>query len=293
MKKGVKKGSIEYFKNDTCVVYKMHKTVGMFSDCGFLAETYFRAKRAGYDFYVDSSEWSYKVEKGWHDYFTSLVEYSDDVKQNYGNIITARHIIDPNNNYTIKNIDGNKSMHLKDYSSTFKELFQLKPVIKNRAEEKLAAYENYEAIYIRRGDKITSGESSYQPTKHILDQLQLSSDKALFVQTDDYNEVQEIRKLLPGKKIYHIVKESRMGSNESDRQQKKGETYESTEELLQGIFICTKASKCWVDAKSNVSRFIKLYSPGTVEFYKIGNETISFHMDKEVPTNVAFEQSFM
>jgi hypothetical protein len=265
-----------------CVVYKLHHLHGLFADLGFFIESYIRAKRAGMPFYVDSKEWSYKANKGWHDYFKSFQEVPEN---NVMPAIICSHSSVPTD------IDGNQKIYLKDVEVAAKEIFVLTDSLQSKVDDIINSYGTYEALYIRRGDKMIS-ESVFKPTSDILSQIQLEDSLPLFVQTDDYAEVKNIKSINPQKKVVTIVPEVRSGAHESHRQtMTPQEREETTNELLMGMMICMRAKKCYVDISSNVSRFIKIYSPDSVFFYKLGNEIPNYFREKEI-TNIAYMNSF-
>ncbi len=277
---------VKNYDSEKVVVYKLHKSVGFFSDLGFLAESYIRAKRVGCTFYVDSVDWSYTSKLGWHDYFSSLQEKPASL--NNSNIIYCSHM------NVASDIDGSGKMYLRDYESALKELFIINSDIQSSINNKKREFGNYEGLYIRRGDKIISGESGFQSTENIISQLQLSSELPIFVQTDDYTEVKNIKSLIKNKTIYSIVPETRHGANEKDRQTMTPEIkYDTMTEFLTGVSLCIAANRCYVDMMSNVSRFIKIMAPNTVSFYKLSNETPNYYSDKELTKNIAHYDSFL
>ncbi len=285
--------SAESFTNTTCVVYKFHKSVGFFSNFFFICEYYIRAKRAGYDFYIDSSDWSYSFKNGWHDYFDSLTEINDTHRNKYSNIIYGVHVSSKSEyENSINQIDNANPIRLSEYSMAITDIFKPSKSIRDKVDTIMHKYNNrYDAIYIRRGDKITSNESKFIETADILKQIS-TTNKLLYIQTDDYTEVESIRKLMPEKTVETNTLESQRGANESDRHSyTPEEKKKNTEDFLIGIILCANANQCWVDILSNVSRFIKLYGKN-VNFYKISNETIDYDLNKDV-VNPAFASSFM
>jgi hypothetical protein len=285
--------NIESYSNQKCVVYVMDKYVGFFSDFGFLTEAYIRSKRVGMPFYVDSSQWSYKHTKGWHDYFQSLSEVPPNISQS--NIIYCKHQ-NSGQEYVenIKQIDNNGKTTLRDYELAIRELFVLNADIELQAMQRIKSYGgDYEAIYIRRGDKIAPKdaaqiESPTKSTKEILDQCNFTKSLPLYVQSDDYTEIKNIKSIL-NKDVFSTTPENKLGSHESERQTMNiQQKQDEMNNFFIGVYICCKAKKCFVDSLSNVSRFIKLYSPSTVEFYKLGNEIPNYYSDKELNKNVAY-----
>lgn len=237
----------------------------------FLIQTYIYAKKNNWDFYISSKKWSYKYDKGWLDYFKSKYEY-----KHHKNIEFFSH----------RKVDNIPNYTLKDYTNGIKDIFQLNNVLLNDATNMIKKLGDYKAVYIRRGDKLIS-EAKYISVNDILDIINIKSGEKLFVQTDDFNVIKEIKNVLPDIKIYSTVPQDKYGSYHSDywkeRDTNKSKTEldtivpiikklpkeikKDTDELLIGVYICANAKECWVDRTSNISRFIKLYSNNKVYTY--------------------------
>ena len=185
--------SFEYFEqptHKTAVVFNLDKSndAAFYSLFLFMCESYIIAKKYNYDFYIYDKEWPYLYEKGWHDYFDSLNVYTDDIGSKYANVIQCYH---GNINSLIENVKDYKGTTLQEYIDCIKDIYKLKPHIIEKANEIISNMgRDYTALYIRRGDKMTSGESKYVSTSDILKMIDINNNNPLFIQTDDYTVVE-------------------------------------------------------------------------------------------------------
>ena len=120
----------------------------------------------------------------------------------------------------------------------------------------------YDALHIRRGDAMTSGEGCKY--FHASEYLKHTPQEHVFVMSDDYNVLSECN----GKIIHHIIPENSVGNwstpnyvTEPEKQpvfmfQSNQTKYEITHRLVTEMYICAK-SKTFVHTNSSVSEFIK------------------------------------
>ena len=227
-------------------------------------------KKNNYLFYIDSSNWCYRFNKGWNDYFETHFDY---IKNNHDPIV-----------YSHLNVPNIPNYSLNDYINAINDIYILNKDLIERGNEIINKLDNnYIAIFIRRGDKII--ETKFIDIPIILSKINITNETRLFIQTDDYSVVEQIKILLPNNVIYSTVPTEKKGSYHNTNcihrssknglniiplcNKKKAQIKEETEEMLIGLYICKMAKECWVDHTSNVSRFIKLSSPNTVKFYSI------------------------
>ena len=258
--------------------------LGFFSDALRMLETYILCKRDGtLPLYLDSKNWLFAHEKGWHDYFTSMEEILPEGPR-YENV-----------NYDDCN---RREFTVRQYKDTIAELFQIQPHIHARAEtlkERMNLPDDYIAVFIRRGDKLV-GESVFIPIEFYVQRALESKPSHIFIQTDDFRAVQEfcsvIGRVAPHVKVattcpqdkfgmfydpldmskcvmtsYRIGEEvvcNRQGIQylETNAPQKsileltKSQMKEHVEEMLTGVILCQKARYVILDHQSNVGRFI-------------------------------------
>jgi hypothetical protein len=239
----------------TIVIFSFNSKIGFFSQFWFLCQSYIYAKNNNYAFFVDSSKWNYKSKYGWHDYFTSLNEYKDDMTQK--NIKRFSH----------QNNTGIPDYKIRDYIDAVQEIYKLNDTLLAKIKEYVDQHKPYNSLYIRRGDKVA--ENPMDPIREILGFTDLKdTTKTLFVQTDDYSVIVELQQLLPFVKIITITPEKMKGSYqgqvlEVDDEKRK----EDTEKFLISIGIFLQGDQCWTDIRSNVGRFHKISNFTKVKYY--------------------------
>ena len=280
------------------VNFILNKNAGFFSVFFFLVQSYIYAKKTNKTFCVNSDDWTYKYSNGWTDYFDT--NYDCKNKELDKNQIEI---------FSHANMPSVPNYSLNDYIAAIKEIYKLKSSLIEKANKIINTLGNYKAVYIRRGDKIAASEAKIISISDIIQKIKIDKDEKLFVQTDDYSVVKEIKRILPTVEIISTVPENKFGSYhhsmwvEVDKNKNKNpninkiETIldkdslkikEDCEELLIGVYICTNAKECWVDKTSNVSRFIKLYSPDTVHIYPVDIK-LDYNKTTHCP---AYQESF-
>jgi len=256
---------------ETIVVFTLNARAGFYSVFFFLCWAYIHAKTMNYQFFITHDNWPYTYKLGWHDYFDSLEIYNK--KEHEGKKVSI---------YSNCLKDNIPQYPISMYIDCIKEIYKLKPFILEQS--KLLQQRPYTALYVRRGDKLIS-EAPYISTETILAATDLNNHANIFVQTDDYRVIEEVKRCYPFKNIISTVPSTKFGSyaNEKYVQQdslndnissiiplnKKSlkDIFIETQEMLVGIDICMNATICWVDKTSNVSRFIKLASMHNVHIY--------------------------
>lgn len=281
------KSPVENFQNSRAIVFNLNGRAGFYSVLFFLCEAYIVAERNNVDFYIIDSEWPYKSEKGWHDYFSTLTVFDKSKESMYNDIIMCSHA---NLNELKKHYTYN--LTLSDYMDCIQQIYKLKDNIVSHANKIRGEMNNdYISIFIRRGDKITSGESKFISTQDILNQIHILPKDTIFVQTDDYTVIEEIKSLVPNK-VHSIVPKTKRGSHhEKLLSLSPTERQAWTEEMLMGLYVCSYAKACWTDGSSNVGRFLKLYSHENTQIYKIENESYVFDTSRTT-VNPAYAGSF-
>jgi hypothetical protein len=247
---------------------------------------YIYCKKNNIDFKIDSNEWLFKFMNGWTDYFNDV------------------HLFFKNNNYKddevkyLKHCDVIKDYNIKEYKNIISDLYlynekTLKKI--NEMKTKLNLEKNnYDSIFIRRGDKLV-GESMYINAVEYLKILlkKNSNVKKIFLQTDDYNCYLELieyivnnnlniqlltlcEEHLRGGFIILTYYKNRILSNDVDIENtnylnsynqitnksvdmmNNVEIYEHTMNMIIGIDIVLNSNICITEYSSNVARFIKL-----------------------------------
>jgi len=252
------------------IVFELNDKGGFYSVFFFLCQAYIHAQRTKRDFFITHNDWYYTYENGWHDYFTSLVKWQPEFTEKYKTITIMGHMNCPEQQYTTK-----------DYMTVIKEIYQLKPALKEQAEQILSQNPNLATLFVRRGDKITYGEAPFIEVADIVKKTDLANYTTIFVQSDDCRITEELRTLMPQKTILSTTPPDKFGSHSRvwkrmpvDQRQKQ------SEEMFIGLYVCTHSAKCWTDYTSNVGRFLKLANFENTRFYSAKNKTPVFKMDK-------------
>ena len=263
--------------------------LGFYSDALRMLMSYMVCKKEGKPFTIDSRDWIFTHDKGWHDYFTTLEESP---------------VYD-----TLPQINWDKSddrqFTVAEYKNAMKEVFVYQPYfheLADKVSKELCLGSDYTAVFVRRGDKLL-GESVYIPTEAYV-QLALSTGAStVFVQTDDYRVVDEIRSMIrvqrpdirvvttcPAEKHGHFVfavetsevrtmqyqdqNGNKFINNQNveylnaTRRQKplmeftKEEIKAHVEEMIVGMILCQRSKNLVIDHTSNVGRYLHFTHPG-------------------------------
>jgi hypothetical protein len=265
------------------IVYGLNAGGGFFSTFFFLCKAYLTARSLRIPFYVDNVSWPYTFEKGWHDYMRTI-----EVVPKFSPMYFRR--------VTHNTQSKEPEFRLIDYQAACHELFKLRADLMDRVRSILHDMNgNFIAVFVRRGDKLNE-EAKYISVKDILNTIPHTEDTRFFVQTDDYTVVEEFRELHNPKLVVSKVPEYKRGQYLTRQhwnmdngknphihqiipilEQPKTQIKQETEEMLIGLSVCYMAPQCWTDSTSNVGRFLKLMSPGTVHFYP---EDVSVNMEQ-------------
>lgn len=265
---------------------------GFYSNLMFKLNHYIYCKKNNLNFAVDTNNWPYQIDKGWIDYF-------EDVKLNPLNDTNITDI-------EIKRMPGCCSTieeyPLSDYIDVVPEFYKPNKMVLEYINSKYREFNinkgEYGAIYIRRGDKLVD-EINFIHSNKFVDLLleKYPECRVIFIQTDDYNSVIEIKDYLyktlirPDIKVITLCPENVFGSIANNyyrdgmldkkriKNGKENEQYlekiknnlskniidmniderrAHTLELLTSVDICCNAKICICDYDSNVSRFIKI-----------------------------------
>lgn len=161
---------------------------GFFSQINFALNSYIYCKKNNINFKILSDLWIYKINDGWLDYFENI------------------DLIFPNSNSTItKTLNGCcttfEKYPLSDFINELPNFYKLNNTtlthIKKNTINLGLNNTDYGALYIRRGDKLVE-DTKFTPAENFISKLlQIYPDcKKLFVQTDDYNCVKDIKEYI-------------------------------------------------------------------------------------------------
>jgi hypothetical protein len=121
--------------------------------------------------------------------------------------------------------------------------------------------EKYDALHIRRGDAMTSGEGCKY--FHAMDYIAKTTCDDVFVMSDDYRVLAEIS---GSKKIHHMIPETEVGNWTTDNYttqddqpifSNRKDKLDVTKRLIQEMYIAAKSQR-FIYTYSNVAFFIKL-----------------------------------
>lgn len=287
------------------IISKLEKSAGFYSLFFFMVNHYLYAKKYNLQFKINSSNWLFKYDKGWEDYFINI-----DIIE--GNICEDRCF---GHHQQIDNFT------ITEYKNIIKELYIYNENIYNliqATKEKLSLKKKYDSIFIRRGDKLF-GESNYICTEKYIEVLLNKNPKChtIFVQTDDYNCYLDVKKYIESKKlnidvitlcneqlkggmiIFNCNKsaiEWAVNSHEINKNYiydvidnlqntipidklNNDEIFNHTLEMIIGIDIVLNSNISICEYSSNVSRFIKLAHNNSDNVYDVLNS------DKDIDWN--------
>jgi hypothetical protein len=244
---------------------------------------------------------------GWEDYFENI----NQTRKN-------------KNNYAFKHYQVIEHFPLIEYKNHIREIYNYNSEnvekIKNTMELFGLIPGKYDAIFIRRGDKLTS-ESKYIPAEEYMKCL-LSKNpdsNVIFLQTDDYNSYLELEDYINTYKlnirIITLCKKEYKGGmiifdfnlnnglekavfenvenrdylkdvigslriNKPINKMSPDEMFEHTMDMIIGIDIVINSNICICDYSSNVSRFIKLAHKSVDNVIDVLNPDLDIDMNK-------------
>ena len=305
----------EITENKTlCIESALESFAGFYSSIFFTFNHLLFALSHSYNFKINTDNWKYKSREGWTDYFEPFVIETLSQETSLAGSSIERH--------SHRNV-------LADYT-----IFQYKQVIpliyrynkfttdfiSSMARTLKLIRGQYDAIYIRRGDKIITGESSYISAGVYVDLLLLRNpnSKVVFVQTDDFGAIEEMREYICNKNLSLEIKTncketergnfvSPISEKDIDRNYtstsdanyaKKNKTaftvnktvdefdseeiFEHTLSILAGVDIVCQSHTCILDYKSNVARFIKLFHKNPEQVFNVLNPDIEIDYNKKI-----------
>lgn len=256
---------------------KLSREAGFFSDTFRILPIFLYAYQTGASVKIDSSDWLFKVSKGWSDWFSTLPEPATGLEDSVDESAFKEHKI-----YT-----------WEMYSEAARYIYQLQPSLLQKVKDiqnELRLQEGeYASVFIRRGDKLYE-ESVYLPTDYYVKKVLKAYPecRTLFVQTDDIRAVEEIREHFPDLRVVSTCPPDKYGayvffykpkeasdhglpqnaeyfkSLEEKPEQKIVDAYSSdemrahVEEMLIGLELCKRSVVCGLDYQSNTSRYLAL-----------------------------------
>lgn len=280
-------------------ISKLDKTAGFFSNFFFLLNHYLFALKYELSFQIDSGDWLYKSNEGWTDYFEefSLTSSKPD---------SAFKIIKGHSDHI-------ERFRILEYIYPIRLIYKYNEKTKEEIEKMITHLGlkdgKYDAIYIRRGDKLAS-EGTFKETAQYIDVLLKKSPECdtVFLQTDDYQCFLDLEKYIQDNQLkiravttcnqnvrgsvthgyYKDILKNVLSENKRNSEYIKNimpimnetkavenmdsdEIYNHTIELLTGLDICRRSNACVTDYQSNVGRFIKLAHENGDRVFDVSN----------------------
>lgn len=243
--------------SEKAVVCVLKAGGGFFSLYLTLLRACLYAKKQKLPFFIDDIDWQYKYKDGWHDYFKGL------------NVLNREEQFS-----SIERFENGASNDIMDALTveeliqTIQETFVLNDTLQASVDSYIKGIGgDYTSLYVRRGDKIK--EMELISLDDILAQTTIQDDgRTIFVQTDDYSVVKDMKSKFPSCNIMTLTKENASGANNRELvkftpEQRK----EHTEELLISTVVSARANAGWSYHMSNVGMFIKLMGHNNIHLY--------------------------
>lgn len=250
--------------NKTIVIFTINSSSGFFSMMGFLNTVYIYATKNKYQMFIEHDNWQYTYNKGWHDYFTTLTIYDPNDTRYIGYKIERYVSGDATPNSVMYNIPR---YTIREHIEALKQIYIHQPHIQEQIINKRKEYGKYTSLYVRRGDK--ADETKLMTTQQVIDKTSLSTvNHPIFIQTDDYTAVEEIKQLMPNSTILtETLPTQRGASNRNNLNISPEERKCDTEQLFISIGVALGGTKIWSYYNSNICIFYKLYEYDRVSIY--------------------------
>ncbi len=273
--------------HENCIVYQFGDR-GFFAELTTVARAMIYAWVQGYQLLLDSTESAWSYDQGWGDYFDSFCLTSADVapariKQRFKFVLRQDNSgFQKLRSFQPESMDFGNT-RLSDFQQIlgfftrmiFRPQSDTQATI-DRKIQKLALPEEFDAVHIRRGDKV-GDEDIFYPVEAYMQRLSPMPDNhALFVMSDDYAAVEEVREYLEKKKLkvrvltlcepgatgFDVWKlrrgESFMGENSQtqDSTTRSAYTLAQTRQLIAETAIAAKSQRFVSTWASNVGRTV-------------------------------------
>lgn len=264
----------------------LNKDAGFYSIIFFTINHFIYCKKNNVSFRLDSSDWLFKSVEGWCDYFKS---------------IDFDGVNESDQNKILKHNQLAGDFFVQEYHNIIhSDFYKYNDAVNEKIQD---AYKNlnitkgdYDAIFIRRGDKICNESKVYETEQYIDLLLQKHPEcKKIFIQTDDYNTFIDAENYIKNKNLDikiltlcdpnvkgmvvfekdltldlhncvirgHSLNESYFNKISGDlhnfkpvNKMNSEEIYKHTLDMLIGIDIVLNSNYCTLDWQSNVGRFI-------------------------------------
>lgn len=176
------------------IVSVMDGYTGFYSMYFFMVYNFLRCKKQGFGFHLDTNRWLFKYKQGWTDYFQEVKDLPD----LQGGANPTVEFFSHKDNVQAISIQFNMLEYRQAILNT---LYLYNDLVKQQIEKTMRELSlvkgDYDAIFIRRGDKLCI-ESVFIPTEVYMDTLLQKNPNChtVFLQTDDYNTYLDIQKYI-------------------------------------------------------------------------------------------------
>jgi hypothetical protein len=264
----------------------LDKAAGFYSILFFTINHYLYCKKHNISFHLDSNNWLFKSVNGWTDYFLPI-DFEGENKEHEDKVMKHNELADNFNMYEYQSCIRNNFYLYND---------KVKKEIEETKERLGLNKKDYDAIFIRRGDKICYETKIIDTEVYIKKLLEINPNcKTIFVQTDDYNCFLEIKKYMEDNQLdievitlchpdvkgmvvfdkdlsveLHncVIRGHQANKDYFDKispdlkkftpvdKMDSEQLYKHTIEMLVGVDIVLHSKHCTLDYQSNVGRFI-------------------------------------
>ena len=254
----------------TIVIFTLTKGGGFYSIFWFLSTAYIYAKKNNFPFYIEHDNWHYTFKDGWHDYFSTLKVYNNEYPD---------YKIERYRNHEGGGFNALPIYEIAEFMNVIKEIYVLQPRLQEKIDSKIKEYGTYTSLYIRRGDKHSEGKM--MSTAEVIEDTGLKNiEQKIFIQTDDYTAVEEVRSILTNSTILTETLESQRGAdNASMIDWPPEKRREDAEQLFVSVGVYLGGVKCWSYYNSNICVFHKLSNYDNVNIF-IGKD--ASYMGKKI-----------
>lgn len=223
------------------------------------------AKEQGRDFYLKDEIWNGGPLSRWHEAFKTLTTYDPE-----------KHGHEKNDGAHPK-YDGMRGYSLSELHGVVKDILVLNDDLAKKAKDFTESIGGpYTSIYVRRGDKVNGcavapKEMEPMPADELLKECEMKDDgRKLFIMSDDYTVVDELRKALPSCKIFTLTPDTNRGlAQDIVGKFTPEERKKQSDELVTSMQVFLNGEKAYADNRSNLGRLLKVAKPDTVHLYPV------------------------
>ena len=250
--------------NPPALVFIFSALAGFGSVVNVMIHAIKQAKETGREFYLKDTTWDDGPLRRWHDGFKTLRVYNREL---HGEAEEAGH----------PKFVGMKEYTMTELSEIAKEILVPKDELLEKAKEFTESIGGpYTSIYMRRGDKLhgcrtSAKEMELISTPDLLKEFGILDDgRSLFIMTDDYTAVDEVKKELPSCNVFTLTPETNRGLTQNAvRGFSPEERTKQADELVTSIQVFLNGEKGWADNRSNMGRLLKLAAAEKVHLYPV------------------------